>query len=64
MNEFYRWIAIVTLLIFLNLASWMGMVYLDKKLKKADAILQRLEQKESKREKHRLDPKSDNSDGM
>jgi uncharacterized membrane protein len=57
MKEFYWWVAIVTLLLFLNLASWMGLAYMDKKLNKAEAIVQRAEQLE-KKSKAKLEPKS------
>jgi hypothetical protein len=48
MKEFYWWVAIVTLLIFLNFATWMGLVYMDKKLKQTEAICLRAEEKEKK----------------
>ena len=64
MNEFRFWIIIVTLLIFLNFVTWMGILYLDKKLKRTEIILQRAEQVEKKNAKPRLDPKPDDGDGL
>lgn len=56
MKEFWFWVAIVTLIIFgLMVVSFM-IVHLDKRVKKADAIILRLEEKEKKREKTNLDP--------
>ncbi len=48
MKEFYWWVAIVTLLIFLNFATWMGLVYMEKKLKQPEAICLWAEEKEKK----------------
>jgi hypothetical protein len=54
MKEFWYWVAIVTLLIFLLFIMTLGLVYLDKRIKKAEAILIRAEQMEKK--KHKLEP--------
>lgn len=56
MKEFWFWVAIVTMLIFLNFATWLGLLHMDKKLKKTEAICVRIEDKEKKREKPRIDP--------
>ena len=58
MNEFRFWIIIVTLLIFLNFVAWMGILYLDKKLKRTEIILLRAEQleKDKKSDKRKEDP--------
>jgi signal transduction histidine kinase len=66
MKEFWLWVVVVTLLIFCIMVLSFGLAYNHKQIKKADAILQRLEDKEKKREKARLDPKPDDdkSDGL
>ena len=56
MKEFYWWVAIVTLLIFLNFATWMGLVYMDKKLTKTEALCLRVEEKEKKNDRRKKDP--------
>ena len=48
MKEFWYWVAIVTLLIFLLFVTTLGLVYVDKQIKKANAIIIRLEEKEKK----------------
>ena len=57
MKEFWFWVAIVTLIIFcLMMLSFME-IHTDKQLKKVDALVLRLEEKEKKRnEKPRVDP--------
>jgi hypothetical protein len=51
MKEFWFWVAIVTLLIFcIMMLSFLAM-HTNKQLKKAEAIVLRLEEKEKKREK-------------
>ena len=57
MSEFRFWVVIVTLLIFLNFVTWMGILYLDKKLKRTEVILLRAEQvdKEKKSDKRKKD---------
>ena len=64
MTEFRYWVIIVSLLIFLNFVTWMGLVYIDRKIKKSEVILQRAEQVEKKNAKPRIDPKPDDDDGM
>ena len=57
MNEFRFWIIIVTLLIFLNFVAWMGILCMDKKLKRTEIILLRAEQleKDKKSDKRKKD---------
>lgn len=64
MKEFWYWVAIVTLLIFLLFVTTLGLVYVDKKIKRAEALLIRLEDKEKKNAKPRVDPKPDDGDGL
>ena len=56
MNEFWRWAAIVTLIIFCIMALSFMVAYQSKQLKKAEALIIRLEKEEKKREKVRIDP--------
>jgi preprotein translocase subunit YajC len=56
MKEFWFWVAIVTLIIFgLMFLSFM-IEHQEKRIKKMDAMILRLEEKEKKREKPRIDP--------
>lgn len=64
MTEFKLWVIIVTLLIFLLFMMSLGLVYLDRKIKKTEAMLIRAEQVEKKNAKPRLDPKPDDSNGL
>jgi hypothetical protein len=59
MKEFWLWVVIVTLLLFLAMLLSFGLVHNHKQIQKADALLQRLEEKERKNAKPRIDPKSD-----
>ena len=57
MNEFWFWVAIVTLIIFCLMVLSFMVIHTDKQLKKVDALVLRLEEKEKKRnEKPRVDP--------
>jgi hypothetical protein len=57
MREFWFWVAIVTLIIFCIMMLSFVVIHTDKQLKKAEAMIQRLEEKERKRnEKPRIDP--------
>jgi hypothetical protein len=57
MREFWFWVAIVTLIIFCIMMLSFLVIHTDKQLKKAEAMIQRLEEKERKRnEKPRIDP--------
>ena len=59
MSEFRFWIIIVTLLIFLNFVAWMGILYMDKKLKRTEIILLRAEQLEKDKKSDRRKKDSD-----
>jgi hypothetical protein len=48
MKEFWFWVAIVTLIIFCVMALSFAVVYQSKQLKKAEALLIRIEEKERK----------------
>jgi hypothetical protein len=56
MKEFWFWVAIVTLLIFCIMALSMVALHTNKQLKEVKALIIRLEEKEKKREKTRVDP--------
>lgn len=56
MREFWFWVAIVTLIIFGLMGLSFLVAYQSKQLKKAEALVIRLEEKEKKREKARIDP--------
>jgi hypothetical protein len=57
MKEFWFWVAIVTLLIFCIMMLSFVVLHTDKQLKKVNALVIRLEEKEKKRnEKNRIDP--------
>lgn len=53
MKEFYWWVIIVTLLLFINLTTWVGLVYQDKKLKRTEALCLRVEEKEKKNDRRK-----------
>lgn len=48
MNEFWRWVAIVTLIIFCIMILSFMVAYQSKQLSKAEAIIFRLEEKDRK----------------
>jgi hypothetical protein len=57
MKEFWFWVAIVTLIIFGLMGLSFLIVHQEKRIKKLDALVMRLEEKEKKRnEKTRIDP--------
>lgn len=62
MKEFWLWVVIVTLMLFIAMILGFGLAYNTKQIKKAEAILQRLDEKENKREKNRTDPKPTGAD--
>ncbi len=64
MKEFWLWVIIVTLLLFLAMMLGFGVVYNAKQIKKTEAMLLRLEEKERRNEKPRVDPKPDSPDGL
>jgi hypothetical protein len=55
MREFWFWVAIVTLLIFCIMMLSFVAIHTDKQLKKVNALVIRLEEKEKKREKANRD---------
>ena len=63
MTEFRFWVLIVTLLIFAIMALSLMIIHIEKRINKADAIVQRLEEKEKKREAPRTEPKPTGTDG-
>lgn len=64
MREFWFWTAIVSMIILgLMLLSFM-IVHQEKRIKQLDALVLRLEEKEKKHEKARLDPKPPSPDGL
>ena len=48
MKEFWFWVAIVTLMIFIMMALSFAVAYQSKQLNKAEALLTRIEEKERK----------------
>ena len=48
MKEFWFWVAIVTLMIFIMMALSFAIVYQTKQLNKVEALLVRIEEKERK----------------
>jgi hypothetical protein len=57
MKEFWFWVAIVTLIIFCLMGLSFAIIHTEKQLKKVDALVLRLEEKEKKHnEKNRIDP--------
>jgi short subunit fatty acids transporter len=56
MKEFWFWVVIVTLIIFCLMILSFAIVHTEKQIKKVDALVLRLEEKEKKREKTRRDP--------
>jgi predicted membrane protein len=57
MKEFWFWIAIVTLMIFIMMALSFAIVYQTKQLNKVEALLTRIEEKDRKQKL--LDRKND-----
>jgi uncharacterized ion transporter superfamily protein YfcC len=53
MNEFWRWVAVVTLIIFAIMMLSFMVAYQAKQLKNAEAIILRLEEKEKKSERRK-----------
>jgi cell division protein FtsL len=56
MREFWFWVAIVTLIIVCIMLLSFAILHTNVQLKKVDALIMRLEEKEKKREKARRDP--------
>jgi hypothetical protein len=55
MKEFWLWIIVVTLIIFCLMILSFAIVYTNAQIKKVDALVLRMEQKEKKREKDNRD---------
>lgn len=53
MNEFWRWAVIVTLIIFAIMILSFAIAYQSKQIKKAEAIILRLEEKEKKNDRRK-----------
>lgn len=56
MREFWFWVAIVTLIIVCIMLLSFAILHTNVQIKKVDALVMRLEEKEKKREKARIDP--------
>jgi Ni,Fe-hydrogenase I cytochrome b subunit len=58
MSEFWHWVLIVTLIAALLSGTLLATVYVEKQLRKAEAILLRAEQleKEKKNDRRKKDP--------
>jgi Flp pilus assembly protein TadB len=55
MKEFWLWVIVVTLIIFCLMGLSFAIVYTNAQIKKVDALVLRMEQKEKKREKDNRD---------
>lgn len=56
MREFWFWVAIVTLILVCIMLLSFAILHTNVQIKKVDALVMRLEEKEKKREKVRRDP--------
>jgi bacteriorhodopsin len=56
MKEFWLWVTVVTLIILCLMILSFAIIHTNVQIKKVDALLMRLEEKERKREKARRDP--------
>lgn len=56
MKEFWLWVAVVTLIIFCLMGLSFAIIQVNKQLNKVDALVIRLEEKEKKHAKTRIDP--------
>lgn len=56
MREFWLWVTIVSLIITCILALFLLMAYMHKETRRVEAMIIRMEEKEKKREKVRIDP--------
>jgi hypothetical protein len=55
MKEFWLWVVVVTLIIFCLMILSFAIVYTNGQIKKVDALVLRMEEKEKKREKANRD---------
>jgi bacteriorhodopsin len=56
MKEFWLWVTIVTLILLCLMILSFAIIHTNVQIKKVDALLMRLEEKEKKREKISRDP--------
>ena len=56
MKEFLFWVTIVTLIIFIMFALFLGILYVDKQIKKTEALVIRIEEKDKKSARREKDP--------
>ena len=56
MKEFWLWCIVVTLIIFCLMGLSFAILYTNVQIKKVDALVLRMEEKEKKREKISRDP--------
>jgi hypothetical protein len=56
MKEFWLWVVVVTLIIFCLMILSFAIVYTNGQIKKVDALVLRMEEKEKKREKISRNP--------
>ena len=56
MKEFLFWVTIVTLIIFIMFALFLGILYVDKQIKKTEALVIRIEEKDKKNARREKDP--------
>ena len=67
-TEFTYWVVIVSLILIILLVLIPFVLHLtvklDRQIKHNEAILQRLDEKEKKNAKARIDPKPDDADGL
>jgi hypothetical protein len=56
MKEFWLWVIVVTLIIFCLMILSFAIVYTNVQVKKVDALVLRIEEKERKREKISRNP--------
>ena len=56
MKEFWLWVVVVTLIIVCLMILSFAIMHTNTQIKKVDALVLRMEEKEKKREKTRRDP--------
>jgi bacteriorhodopsin len=56
MKEFWLWVAVVTLILLCLMILSVAIIHTNVQIKKVDALVMRLEEKEKKREKISRDP--------
>lgn len=58
MKEFWFWVLIVTLIIFCLMLLSFAIIHTNVQIKKVDALVMRMEEKDKKREKNSTEPPS------